>query len=318
MSSRQPIQSGAAPRPVNASMSGADWLLLLLLSSFWSWTYLFNRVALDDVPVLTIVLARCGIAAIALVIFLHAVGQRLPARLGAWGAFALLGLINNAVPFSLIVAGQIWVTTGATAILLGTTPLFSVVLAHFLTSDERMTPARVLGVLVGLAGLVILVGPEALRLGYGFLGQVLILLAALLYTLAAIYGRSLRAFNPLVLATGQLVCSSLMMIPLAFAVDRPWTLSPGLPAIGSLLAIALIGTAVAYIVYFRLLASAGPTNMLLVTFLVPVGALVIGVLVLDEAVTLPMIAGMGLIFAGLAVIDGRLLRWVRSAAASRE
>jgi drug/metabolite transporter (DMT)-like permease len=303
---------------VNLQMNLRDWAMLIALAAIWSVSYLFNRVGLTELPVLSVVAGRVGFAALALVPMVYASGLRLPriAARGqsgggrAWLVFLMMAMLNNVAPFTLIVAGQQWVDSGLTAILIGTTPLFGVVLAHFLTSEERMTPARVLGVIVGVAGLVVLVGPAALAgLGDALLGQALIVAAALSYALAAIAGRRwLKGIPPLVSSTGQILCASAILVPAAAIVDAPWRFAPSLPVWGAVLGSALLCTVLAYLLYFRLLASAGATNLLLVTLLVPVGAVIAGALVVDEPLTLPMLAGMALIAAGLAIIDGRVLR----------
>ena len=297
---------GAAPSRAAHRMDAGDWGLLLSLSGLWGLSYLFQKIGLSELPVFSVVLARVGLAAIPLLIVLYAMGQRLPAAPRLWAGFVLIALLNNVLPFSLIIGGQQWITTGMTAILIGTTPMMSAVLSHLL-GGERLTAGRIAGVLIGLAGLVVLVGPEALG-GFtlGLTGQILTLGAALSYTLAAIYGRRFRDVPPLVLSTGQLVCASLIMLPIAAFTDRFWTYPVSGGVWAALLALAVFGTSLGYILYFRLLARAGPTNLLLVTLLVPVGATVTGALFLDEAVTSTALAGMALIFLGLAVIDGRL------------
>ena len=299
-------QSRAAHR-----MNAGDWGLLLGLSSLWSLSYLFQKIGLSELPVFSVVLARVGLAAIALLIFLSAIGQRLPRAPGLWAGLLVLALLNNVVPFSLIVGGQQWIDTGMTAILIGTTPMMSVVLSHLL-GGEHMTAGRVAGVATGMAGLVVLVGPEAVE-GFtlGFTGQILTLGAALSYTAAAIYGRRFRHVPPLVLAAGQLICASLIVLPIAAVTDRFWNFSPSIGVWGALLALAVFGTSFGYILYFRLLARAGPTNLLLVTLLVPIGAAATGALFLGEALTPATLGGMALILLGLAAVDGRVFGRLR-------
>ena len=301
------------PAPPRAAhrMNAGEWGLLLSLSGLFGLSYLFQKIGLSELPVFSVVLARVGLAAIPLVVILYAVGQRLPTAPGMWAGFMAIALLNNVVPFSLIIGGQQWISTGMTAILIGTTPMISVVLSHLL-GDERLTVGRVAGVAVGLAGLVVLVGPEALG-GFtlGFMGQLLTLGAALFYTLGAIYGRRFRDVPPLVLSTGQLVCASAIMLPVAAFTDRFWIYPVSGGVWAALLALAVFGTSLGYFIYFRLLARAGPTNLLLVTLLVPVGATVTGAVFLEEAVTPAALGGMALIFLGLAVIDGRPLAWAR-------
>jgi drug/metabolite transporter (DMT)-like permease len=266
------------------------------------------------------VFARVAIGALALLVLVHAAGLRLPRELRLWRAFFVMGALNNLIPFSLIVWGQTAITGGLAAILNATTPLFTVVLAHLLTRDERLTPAKLAGVAAGFLGVAIMIGPEVLGglgtggLGLAVLAQLAVLAAAVSYAFAGIYGRRFRATPPLITATGQVTASTLLLCPLALMIDRPWTLALPEPAVtwaalGALLGLGLLSTAAAYVIYFRILASAGATNLLLVTFLIPVSAILLGVMVLSEQLTAAQLAGMGLIAIGLAAIDGRVLRW---------
>ena len=223
-----------------------------------------------------------------------------------------MGVLNNVVPFSLIVFGQTRIDSGLAAILNATTPLFAVVAAHCATPGERLTPARLAGVALGLLGVVAMVGPAALHgLGGALAAQLACLAAALSYAVAGLYGRRFQALGvaPTATAAGMLTASAVLIAPLALLVDRPWTLPwPGPAAVAALLGLAALSTALAYLLYFRLLASAGATNLLLVTFLIPASAVALGVLVLGETIAARQILGMALIGAGLAAIDGRALR----------
>ncbi len=298
-------------------MGRGAWLMLLLLSLLWGGSFFFAEIALRDLPPLTVVLGRVGIAALALLAFLRLAGLALPRDGRSWRGFLAMGALNNALPFGLIVWAQTHIDSGLAAILNATTPLFTVLLAHLLTRDERLTPGRLVGTLIGLAGATLLVGPAALaelgRGGFGLaaLAQSAVLGAALSYGLAGIYGRRFRALPAPVAAAGMLCASTLMLLPPALVIDRPWTLAPGPLALAAVVALALLCTAAAYLLYFRILAAAGATNLLLVTFLIPVSALLLGILVLGERPQPGAFAGMTLIFAGLAAIDGRLWRWRR-------
>lgn len=298
----------------NPQISPRAWAMILALSGIWAFSYLFMEWGVRELPVMTVVLGRVGIAAVLLLVIVYASGRRMPASLAAWGGLALVAFLNNVVPFGLIIGAQGEGTgTGLVSILIGLTPVFSVVLAHYLTADETMTPRRVGGVLLGLGGLVVLVGPAALAgLGDALLGQTMAVMGALSYALAAIAGRRvLTGIPPLIAATGQLTCSTLMVLPWVLIMDQPWQYSPSLTAWAGLLGVAIPSTAFAYILYFSVLATAGATNLLLVTFLVPMGAVVVGATILAEPVTWEMIAGMALIFAGLALIDGRVVARLR-------
>ncbi|MFE1602376.1 DMT family transporter [Methylobacterium sp. ID0610] len=303
------------PPAVNRTMTGAEWGLLVGLSVLWGGSFFFNRVALQALPPLTLVTLRVGLAALLLTLVVRGQGGRLPRDRRIWAAFLGMRLLNNAVPFSLIVWGQTHIASGLAAILNATTPLWTVIVAHGLTTDERMTGRRLAGVLIGLCGVAVMVGPAVLGgLGTDGLAQGAILAAAMSYAVAGVFGRRFARMGvpPLVTAAGQVTASSLLLAPLALALDRPWTLMPpGLPVWGAVLGLAALSTALAYVLFFRLLASAGATNLALVTFLIPVWAIILGALVLGEHLDPRHSAGMGLVAAGLAAIDGRLLDRLR-------
>jgi drug/metabolite transporter (DMT)-like permease len=255
-------------------------------------------------------LGRVSLAVIALNVTVFVTGYRMPCSLGTWGSFMVMGTFNNLIPFSLIFWGQTQIASGLASILNATTPLWAVLLAHFFTTDEKLTPNRLSGVLLGLTGVVLIIGPAALRgLGLNFLAQVAVVGAALSYALAGKYGKRFKGIPPLVTATGQVTSTTVMLIPLVLLVDQPWTLSmPSTRTWGALLALALLSTAIAYGIYFRLLASAGATNLLLVTFLIPVSALLLGTVFLGERLSPNHFLGMALIGVGLAALDGRPLK----------
>ena len=289
-------------------MGLADWLLLIALSVVWGGSFFFAKVAVAEVPPLTIVLVRVGLAAAALLLVLRLVGQKMPRDLRVWAAFFGMGLLNNLIPFSLIFWGQTRIGSGLAAILNATTPLFTVLVAHALTTEEKLTPKRLAGVLLGLAGVAVMIGPQALAgLGGAVTAQLAVLGAALSYGFASIFGRRFRALPPMVTATGQVSATSLMMLPIVCLADRPWTLpAPGWTTAASLAGLALLSTALAYVLYFRLLARVGATNTALVTLLIPPSALLLGSLVLGEALSGRAWAGMVLIALGLGALDGRL------------
>jgi len=300
-------------------MGRVEWSLLGLLSLLWGGSFVFVEVALTALPPLTIVALRVGLAALALFAVLQLRGQRLPRDPASWVAFATMGLLNNVAPFSLIVWGQTEVSAGLAAILNATTPLFAVVLAHLVTTDERMTGARICGVLAGLAGVVWLVGPGVLGgLGANALAQGAVLGAALCYACAGIFGRRFAGRPPLVTACAQVTASAVMLIPVALLVDRPWSLA--LPAAGvwwSVGALAVASTALAYVIYFHILARSGATNLLLVTFLIPVSAATLGAALLGERLGTRDLVGMLLIGCGLAAIDGRAWGFLRARGGAR-
>ena len=297
--------------PINLSMTPREWAMLMLLSILWGGSFFFVGIAVAELPTFTIVFLRVAIAALGLHLVLRVMGERMPGGLALWRTFFAMGLLNNVIPFSLIAWGQSHVASGLASILLATTPLFTVVVAHFLTADERISAARIAGIGAGLAGIVILVGGEALSgLGIAFLAHIGLLGAALFYAFGSVFGRRFRrlGITPLATATGQVTASSILLLPLALAIDQPWTLP--LPGISTWLAIgglALLSTALAYILYFRILATAGATNLMLVTFLIPLSAIILGAAFLTERLAVNHFIGMAVIGIGLAAIDGRLV-----------
>jgi drug/metabolite transporter (DMT)-like permease len=287
-------------------MGATEWGLLVLLAVLWGGTFVLNEIAVAGLGPLTVVLGRVGIAALALTLLLPVVGAKLPLTPGVWGAFLVMGALNNAVPFSLIVWGQTHIDSGLAAILNATTPIFTVVLAHLVTRDERMTVGRAAGVALGIGGVAVLVGGDALATwSWRNLGQVAVLGAAVSYACAGLYGRRFDGLSPVVAAAGMLWGSTLLMAPVALVVEAPWRLDVSVSAWVAVGGLAVAGTAAGYVVYFSLLARAGATNLLLVTFLLPVVALALGILVLGETVPGAAWAGLSLILAGLAAIDGR-------------
>jgi drug/metabolite transporter (DMT)-like permease len=297
---------------INRTMTGPEWAMLLALSVLWGGSFFFTGVALRALPPFTLVVLRVGLAALILAVVLHAIRLPMPRGGRVWAAFFGMGLLNNVVPFSLIVWGQTQIASGLAAILNATTPLATVLVAHFLTADEKMTRNRVAGVLIGLLGVALMIGPDTLRgLGTEVLAQLAVLGASVSYAFAAIFGRRFGRMGvaPMATATGQVMASTLMLLPIALLVEQPWTLPmPSLTVCGAVLGIAALSTALAYVLYFRILSTAGATNLLLVTFLIPVSAILLGSLVLGERLDAAHFVGMALIGAGLAAIDGRVLR----------
>jgi len=299
-------------------MGARDWAMLLTLSLVWGGSFFFVGVVVKELPPLTVVALRVGLAALALHVVLRVLGVRFPAEPQVWAAFLGMGLLNNAIPFTLIAWGQTHIASGLASILNATTPLFTVLVAHGLTRDERLTGGRLAGVMVGLAGVAVMIGGAALQsFGIGVLAQIAVLGAAVSYAFAGVFGRRFKTLGvpPLSVAAGQVTASSLMLLPVALLVDRPWTLAlPSATAIAALLGLALVSTAFAYILFFRLLSSAGATNVSLVTFLIPVSAVVLGVVLLGERLAPKHVLGMALIGLGLALIDGRIIAALRRVA----
>jgi drug/metabolite transporter (DMT)-like permease len=289
-------------------MGAQEWIILFALSILWGGSFFFYKVLVAELPPFTVVLGRVGIAALALNLLLLARRDPLRTDRRMWGSFLILGLLNNVIPFSLIAFGEIRIASGTAAILNATTPIFTILVAHLFTNDEKLTLAKSMGVLCGFLGAGVLIGPEAYS-GFSkgnLLGDGSCLLAALVYGLGAVYGRRFKGLAPLKIATAQATAAAVILLPLSLLVDRPWQLPmPSPHAWMALLALSLLSTALAYLLYFRILAVAGATNLVLVTFLLPASALLLGALFLDESVTPAALLGMGLIGLGLAAIDGR-------------
>lgn len=294
------------------------WIWLLSLSVLWGGSFFFAKVAIGELRPLTVVFARVALAALALDLVLSLTGQSLFRRETPWATFIGMGILNNLIPFSLIFWGQTEIASGLATILNATTPLFTLVVAHLLTRDERMNGAKVAALLAGFAGVTLLVGPDFL-VGdrAGFWGQMACLGAALSYAFAGVYGRRFRTMGvaPMQAAAGQLTASAMLILPIMLTVDQPWTLpaAPSATIWAALAGLALLSTALAYVLYFRILAAAGATNLLLVTFLIPVIAIPLGAAFLGERLELRQFAGMALIGAGLAAIDGRIAARLRAA-----
>jgi drug/metabolite transporter (DMT)-like permease len=297
-----------------STMGRREWAMLLLLALVWGGSFFFNGVAVRELPSFTLVWLRVAVAAVCLWVLLAAMGLRMPRGGAVWAAFFGMGLLNNVLPFVLIVWGQHHIGSGLASILNATTPLFTVLVAHWLTDDEKLTRLKAIGVVVGFAGAAVMIGPDALRgLGGGVLAQLACLGGALSYAFAGIFGRRFRRMGvaPLATAAGQVTASAVLLLPLMLLADRPWLLP--MPHVATWLAVLGVGTlstALAYVLYFRILAAAGATNLLLVTFLIPVSAILLGVLVLGEVLLARQVAGMALVGVGLACIDGRLPRAV--------
>src|SRR3954468_23669973 len=296
---------------IRTQMNGNDWLILLALAAIWGSAFMFIGVAVRHVQPLTYVWLRLAITAAGMWVFLKVRGQDAKLPREVWGSMIVLALLNNAIPFALFGWGQTHIASGLASILNAMTPIWGVVVAHFLTHDERMSPRKIAGVLLGFGGVAVMIGPSLLsNLGNNALAQIACIVAGLLYALAAVWARRFRGqgISPLSVTTGQLTAGALIMFPVAMVVDRPWTHAfPTLGAWGAIAALALLCSAFAYVLYFRLIDSAGATNALLVTLLVPPVAILLGGLFLGESLAPQDFIGRALIALGLAAIDGRVL-----------
>ncbi|MBB3133436.1 drug/metabolite transporter (DMT)-like permease [Rhizobium pisi] len=295
---------------MESRMNAWTWGLLVLLGLIWGGSFFFARIAVHYVPPLTLVFLRLFLAALALHVYIAGRFDIYPILKARWREFLILGLINNALPHALIFFGQTRIGAGLAAILNATTPIWTVLIANYFTSDEKLSSAKIAGCLVGLAGTIVLIGPGISTGSEAPLWALLLpVLAAVSYGFAATYGKRFRDVPAPVTSAGQLTASSLIALPLSLLADRPWTLAiPPLDAILAILALALLSTAFGYILYFRIMAAAGATNASLVTLLVPPSAILLGVLFLGERLSAAEYAGMALIGFGLVILDGRAYR----------
>lgn len=300
-------------------MSAGEWSLLLALSAIWGCTFFLVAIALRELPFWWVALGRVALAAAMLHAAVLASGIPYPRGAQAWGRFLVMGLVNNAVPFALIFWAQTHIASALAAILNASTPVFAMVLAHFWTRDDRLSARRLLGVLIGVAGVAAMMGLQALEgLGTQFLAQLAVLGAGMSYAVAGIYGRRFRDTPPAMTAAGQMTGSTLILLPVALFAAPPATLAmPGPLAWAALVALSGFCTALGYLIYFRILRTAGATNLLLTTLLIPVGAVMLGTGLLGESLEPRHLAGMALIAAGLLVIDGRALCVLARGAAVR-
>lgn len=284
-----------------------NFLRILLLAALWGPSFLFIKIAVAEIPPITLVTVRIGLAAVTLYIILRAQGRRLPSWGSIWRHFAFMGFFANALPFVFFSWGEQYVDSALASILNGTTPIFTVVLAHFLVADDRMTPAKLTGTLLGFAGLLAIVGPA---LGTGVQAEMLGLLAmaaaASCYAVTIIYSRRhLRGLPPLVAPTAQLLMATLFLLPVSLGLERPYTLSlPSFPAIASLLTLSFMGTAVAFVVYYHIIERMNATDLAMVTYLMPVFGVALGIIVLGEQPGWTAYAGSVLILLGVMTVNG--------------
>ncbi len=293
---------------------------LLLLGLIWGSSFLLIKLAVASIPPFTLALVRVALAGVSLFVVLRLRGMRMPAFGPIWGVYLLMGLLNGAIPYVLISAGEIYIDSGLAAILNATMPIFTILLAHFLIEDERLTWLRFAGVALGLVGVVVLVGPEAL-FGFGthFWAQMAVVGASVSYALAVIVGRRyLREHPAIVSSAGQFIGGSILLAPLSLILDQPWKLNPPWTAVGSLLTLSLLGTSVAYLLYYYLIKHAGATYTSLVTYLLPVTGVVWGVVLLAERLPWRALFAMALILIGIAFATGKYrLRFQRASARGR-
>ena len=317
MSEANPTEpAGGQPPTANAdiTMSGTAWALLIFLSLLWGGSFIFQQYAVAEMTAIPIVAVRVALAALTLAAVLIVLRQPFPTGTGVWARLALLALINNAIPFSLIVWGQSQTSAGLASVLNALTPLFTALFAHAMLSDERMAQRTVIGIGLGVLGVAFVIGPSAFSgADTATLGIVAVLGAAISYGLAAVFARSFRGMPPMSLAAGQLMSSSVIMVPLALALGG-WSelMAAGTTTWSALIALAVACTALAYIVYFQIIALAGATNAALVTILIPLSACALDAALFGLQLTTAQLLGAVIIVAGLLVIDGRIAALFRS------
>jgi drug/metabolite transporter (DMT)-like permease len=290
------------------TMNVFEWTMLLVLALVWGGTFFFAAIAIVEVPPMTIAFVRVSGGALILFLALRVMGISMPTDKAIWAAFLFMGLMNNAIPFSLIFWAQTELTSGVASILNAMTPVFTVIAAHFLTSDEKMTLPRFAGVVLGFIGVAVLIGKPV---GGNLLAHLAILAAGASYSFSSIFAKRFarNGIKPMVTATGQVTASSIILLPIVLLVDQPWTSAfPSNGVVLALLGMVVLSTAFAYFLYFRILSTAGATNTALVTLLIPPFAILLGVAFLSETLSMQQFIGMLIIASGLAAIDGRVLR----------
>ena len=292
-----------------------DWGLLVLLSLLWGGSFLCVGIAVQELPVLTIIALRVSLAALVLWGIALFCGHQLPRGRKTWQAFLALGLLNNVIPFGLIVLGQQTIGAGLAAILNATTPLWTVLIAALFLADERFSKQKLFGVLLGLVGVIVMVGPDSLAgISRNLGAQLAVLGATLSYAFASVFGRRFAAakISPLHTALGQVTASSFILVPLALMIDTPWASAlPSQATIFAILGLAVLSTAGGYLLFFNILERAGATNVSLVTLLIPPSAIAMGMLFLEEKLQGIHFIGLALIILGLLSLQGRLFRLSR-------
>jgi drug/metabolite transporter (DMT)-like permease len=318
--SEKPRFRYAIGTPMNAPtgrIDSRDWLLLGVLSILWGGSFFFNGVILKELPPFTVVFLRVALAAVFLLPLLWGYRIRLPKDVSGWTPFVAIAFFNNVLPFSLIVTGQTYIGSGLASILNATTPLFTVIVMA-VAGEEQLSARRIAGVVVGLIGVGVLRGEVVGFQSGQAIGILLCLGAAVSYGLSALLARRLLANSPpLGTATFQMLASTAMMAIVALSVEQPWNLPvPGITTWLAVIGLAALSTALAYIVFFQILRRSGATNVMLVTLLIPVTAILLGYLVLGENLSARELAGAAVIGSALLLIDGRVLAWLRPQSAA--
>lgn len=280
--------------------------VLLLLGALWGASFLFIKIGVAEMPPATLVAIRLAVGAAILLGVLYARGLRMPTNLRAWGDMFFVGIIGTVVPYMLITWGEQHITSGMASILNATMPLFTVLLTYVWTREERLNGLRLFGVLLGFVGVIVAVGVEHLSLtAADTQGQLAVLLASLCYAITGIYARrAFRGMPALIPATGQMLTGAIIIVPIALALHGIPSPLPSPLALGAVLALAVFGTAIAYILLYWLLERIGAARNSMVTYLLPPFALLYGALFLRESITIEAVLGLGLVIVGILLANG--------------
>jgi drug/metabolite transporter (DMT)-like permease len=297
----------------NIQPSAKDWLLIALLAFIWGGSFLFGRILMIEWPPFTVVFLRVFIAALTLWVFVLMTARKFPMERSILSAVLIMGILNNVIPFSLILIGQQEIGSGLAAVVNAMTPIWTLIIANQFTSDEKFSTNKILGICFGFMGVATLIGADFMQgLTASAWAQGAVLGATISYGFAGVWGKRFKGQDPIIISTGQLTASSLVMLPLIFLIEDPFSIpAPDLEMIVALLGLAIVCTAFAYVLFFKILSNVGATNVSLVTFLVPVSAILLGIFWLGETLTLSNIIGMILIITGLSLVDGRILKMTR-------
>lgn len=287
-----------------------DWLLIILLSTIWGGSFLFGRILMMEWPPFTVVFLRVFLAAITLWAFVIITRRSFPNDFGLLKAILFMGLLNNVIPFSLILIGQKEIGSGLASVINAMTPIWTLIIANSFTADEKFTNNKIAGIVFGFIGVATLIGTDLIQgLSASAWAQGAVLGATISYGFASVWGKRFKSHDPILISTGQLTASSLIMLPLVFILENPFSIaSPSTEMIVAMLGLSIVCTAFAYVLFFKILSSAGATTASLVTFLVPVSAIILGIIWLGETLTPSNIIGMALIIFGLILVDGRAFK----------
>ena len=292
---------------MESRMSLKHWSVLLLTAALFGSSFFFIKLTVASIPPLTLAAGRATLAAIAMMAVLRLSGQPLPTLDAAWRPILILGVLTAAIPYAAIAWGQIHIDSSLGGILFATIPVFSVLVAPWFLVEERLTAGRAFGAALGFLGVILAIGPDSLlNLEAQVLGSIATVAAALSYASGTIYARLQDQLSPLVMTAGQLVVASLLLVPISLLADSPWTLTPTTPALLSLAVVALINTALPVLLLFWLVRNVGATNTSLLAFFMPVAAVLLGVVVLDEPLLWFAVTGLGLIIVGAAIVTDNL------------